>query len=694
MEATEIKDLDSYLLFAESNPTEWQHLVHAVTIHTTFWFRELDTLLGLAKALESRNSNPQRITGIVMACSTGQEVYSLAMILAERWPNTPVHLIGVDIDTISVETARKAIYDVKDLEKIPLKYRKMVRVGRGPTLGLFTLDPDILKSCSFVVSEARTMALEVRNVDFVTCRNMLIYFNSNAIQRILIQLKMHLASDGFLALGVSESIQPPDQEVKFLQPGLFQKIDFTLPKVDHLGKLGAGQPIRRVPALVCDSQLNTQAITLPGIEWDLLPNDSTNETHLLQAIEATKVLVCFGPPDLNSLWLQSFARTAKKYLLVVSGNTSAFDQVNKNSSTLASKMEWFGPNESLALASRICSILDSESTHKSTVLRSSRILIVDDDPELAELASAFLSGDGHICVAVESPLRALELLKTEKFDLLVADYSMPEINGSILINQALKIAPRMAVILVSGALGPHHSVSLPSSTIRLGKPYSSQLLKDTARRALGTFLSTFDEALVRSSRPQIIAIGSSTGGPQALNYVLNGLAEIPVPIIIVQHISETFHNAFYEEIARYTSQPVRFVDSKIELTGGAIYAPKCGTHMELTQVDGRFYAFPTSNNPVHGHRPAVDPLFYSIAEKIRASTLAILMTGMGRDGALGLKALKDAGHTTIIQDEASCVVYGMPKVAAELQAATMSANLDEIRKLLHHIVPSMSKRAS
>jgi two-component system chemotaxis response regulator CheB len=182
--------------------------------------------------------------------------------------------------------------------------------------------------------------------------------------------------------------------------------------------------------------------------------------------------------------------------------------------------------------------------------------------------------------------------------------------------------------------------------------------------------------------PSLICIGASTGGPPALATLLAALAPEPhCPIVIVQHITATFT----EGLARWLSQNARLqvevVSGTTTLRAGTVYIAPGDLHLEIT-MEGRLTT--SDGAPESGHRPSVDVLFESVAASpLVSNTLAILLTGMGRDGARGLKAIRDAGGWTIAQDQATSVVYGMPKAAAEIGAAREILPLNTIAERLN-----------
>jgi len=181
-------------------------------------------------------------------------------------------------------------------------------------------------------------------------------------------------------------------------------------------------------------------------------------------------------------------------------------------------------------------------------------------------------------------------------------------------------------------------------------------------------------------KPKIVSIGASTGGPQALNNILSQLPiNFPVPILCVQHISEGFLQGLVDWLGSESQLPVKIAKFGEIPQPGVIYFPPEGRHLELDSF-GKFLC--TNSPPISGHRPSVSVTFASVAKCYGAGNIAVLLTGMGRDGADGMLAIAQAGGITIAQDEASSVVFGMPKEAIALGAAKHILPVNQIASML------------
>ena len=237
------------------------------------------------------------------------------------------------------------------------------------------------------------------------------------------------------------------------------------------------------------------------------------------------------------------------------------------------------------------------------------------------------------------------------------------------VKVAANQAPRMKLAVVGAQVAPQHAPSyssMPSVNVMPPKP--------------------------RSGAFGLLMIGSSTGGPKALHTVLPALPkDLGVPVVVVQHLPETFTAMLAARLNQECELEVREAKAGDALTPGVVYIAAGGKHLKF---DGNGRAEFSMEPPVHGVRPAVDVTISSLMPRYGSKTLGVLLTGMGKDGAMGMKAIFDAGGHTICQDEASCVVYGMPKAAVDLGAASQILPLDKISKAIVEAIRSAGIRAA
>jgi len=353
------------------------------------------------------------------------------------------------------------------------------------------------------------------------------------------------------------------------------------------------------------------------------------------------------------------------------------------------------------------------------------VFIVDDSAVVRQVVSDLINrAPGlRLAGAAPDPLYALERMERDWPDVIVLDIEMPRMDGITFLKKIMAERPTPVVIcstltekntetsLQALAAGAIEIVAKPKMGLkRYLEDASNDLIevikgaaqaRVTRTRPAGAELSavrvspklTADAVLAAPAGAQamaetterIVAIGTSTGGTQALEAVLTALPRVSPGIVIVQHMPEKFTAAFAARLNAISALEVREAQHNDRvMPGRALIAPG-GKHM-LLKRSGAYYHVDIVDGPlVSRHRPSVDVLFRSAAKVAGRNALGIIMTGMGDDGAAGLKEMRDAGARTIAQDEASCVVYGMPKEAVKRGAVERSVPLSEI-------APEISKR--
>lgn len=177
---------------------------------------------------------------------------------------------------------------------------------------------------------------------------------------------------------------------------------------------------------------------------------------------------------------------------------------------------------------------------------------------------------------------------------------------------------------------------------------------------------------------KLVAIGASTGGPEALRHVLSALPAQTPPVLVVQHMPAAFTGAFASRLNELCLMEVREAADNDEAVPGLVLVAPGDRHMVVRRRDERFFIQLTDGPKVHHQRPAADVLFQSVAQRVGGSAVGVVLTGMGADGARGLAAMRQAGAATIAQDEASCVVFGMPREAIAMGGAGVVAGLHAI----------------
>jgi two-component system, chemotaxis family, protein-glutamate methylesterase/glutaminase len=354
------------------------------------------------------------------------------------------------------------------------------------------------------------------------------------------------------------------------------------------------------------------------------------------------------------------------------------------------------------------------------------VMVIDNSAVVRQvLGTIFKSEPGFELVGAHSdPVFAQRALLQRWPDVIVLDVEMPRMDGITFLRWVMATRPTPVVIcstltprgapttLAALEAGAFEIVEKPSSSVRDTLQAQRRRLVDVVRSAaaanvgqlnrrarraaaegataaalaakavtgaLGTSGSGVPgEAAMVQTTDRIVAIGTSTGGTQALELLL---ADLPVSvpgIVIVQHMPEQFTMAFAERLNRSSQIRVKqATDGERVLQGQALIAPG-GRHLQVRRQGAYYYAVVKDGPPVSRHRPSVNVLFSSVAQHAGRNAIGIIMTGMGDDGARGLLEMRQAGATTVAQDEASCVVFGMPKEAIKLGAASHVLPLDEL----------------
>lgn len=337
-----------------------------------------------------------------------------------------------------------------------------------------------------------------------------------------------------------------------------------------------------------------------------------------------------------------------------------------------------------------------------------RVLIVDDSALVRRILTEDLSRDPDLEVigSAPDPFVARDMIVRDRPDVLTLDIEMPRMDGLTFLRKLMQHFPLPVVIVSSltaagskvalealdaGAVDVMHKPGGPRSVddvaVRLADKLKAAARVDVgARHKLPKPAPPTRLSFAGGSRA-ILAIGASTGGPQALEAVLRAMPENAPGIVIVQHMPETFTGAFAERLDQLSTIEVKEAAHGDAIrTGRALLAPG-DKHMLVRKSAGGFMVELREGPLVNRHRPSVDVLFRSTARTAGAAAVGVLLTGMGRDGAEGLLEMRQAGAATIAQDEATCVVYGMPREAVELGAATQVLPLPEIAGAALKLMP-------
>lgn len=338
-----------------------------------------------------------------------------------------------------------------------------------------------------------------------------------------------------------------------------------------------------------------------------------------------------------------------------------------------------------------------------------KVLVVDDSPFMRQYLRGVLEKDAEIEVVgtASDGVFALQKIPIYKPDVITVDIEMPQMNGIEFIKEIMAVNPLPIVVISSyteknagitfealkmGAIDfitkprgfkqIEHNISLEGEIVsKIKSAYYGKVGKLRGQQ-VGTGKKkekVVGKGLVRKPRTEIIGIGISTGGPPIVEQILTSLPEnYGIPIVIVQHMPEGFTREFAQRLDKLSAIEVREgKHGDLLRPGRAIIAPG-GRQMAVKKEDLAPVIHVRTGERVSGHIPSIDVLFNSLAEEFGENTLAVIMTGMGHDGVVGLEAIKEKGGVVWAQNEESCVVYGMPRVAVQRGVVDAQLSVEEI----------------
>ncbi len=329
-----------------------------------------------------------------------------------------------------------------------------------------------------------------------------------------------------------------------------------------------------------------------------------------------------------------------------------------------------------------------------------RVLIVDDSATARAVLTEILASDPMIEVVgtASDAYIARDKIVELRPDIICLDVEMPRMDGITFLKRLMHYMP-LPVIMVSSLTqagakttldaleaGAVDFVPKPHSHIYDGKDEMRHELiakikiaaKVKVKQHLLRNVQQANTTSLAETTHKILAIGASTGGTEALKDVLMGLPRNAPGTVIVQHMPANFTGPFAERLNSLCAMEVREARNGDSITPGLVLIAPGDYHMVVRRSGARYYVEIGSGEKVSGHRPSADVLLNSVAKIAGSNAIGVILTGMGADGARGLLAMRNAGARTIGQDEASCVVYGMPKVAYELGAVEKQLPLHKI----------------
>lgn len=328
-----------------------------------------------------------------------------------------------------------------------------------------------------------------------------------------------------------------------------------------------------------------------------------------------------------------------------------------------------------------------------------RILVVDDSAFMRKILSAQMNsieGFEVVATAVNGET-ALQKMDTYKPDVITLDVEMPGMNGLETVKR-IREKSNIPVFMLSSLQGTDITIQALESgaTDFIEKPKNLRENPDAFRNELASHIGAVFQRKARipaevnvqrkkrivDTAFKAVVIGASTGGPRALLQVISSLPkDLAIPVFIVQHMPEGFTQSFAQRLNQNAAVPVKEAVHQEPIVPGTVYVAPGNYHMAIEHNTIHL----SQSEKLNGVRPAVDVLFESAAKKYTSDLLAIVMTGMGKDGTVGMTHVKATGGVTIVQDEETSVVYGMPGNAVKAGVVDAIYDLDDIAKLLHDI---------
>jgi len=347
-----------------------------------------------------------------------------------------------------------------------------------------------------------------------------------------------------------------------------------------------------------------------------------------------------------------------------------------------------------------------------------KVLIVDDSALIRSVMSEIVNSqpDMEVVATAPDPLVARELIKRHNPDVLTLDVEMPKMDGLDFLEKLMRLRP-MPVLMVSSLtergseitmraleLGAVDFVTKPKISIQTGMREYTELIADKIRAASrarikrmapGTLpspqLSALRSPLISSEK--LIIIGASTGGTEAIREFLMQMPSDCPGILIAQHMPEGFTSSFAKRLDSLCRISVSESQGNERVLPGHAYIAPGHSHLLLTRSGANYMTKIEQSPPVNRHRPSVDVLFRSAAQAAGKNAVGVILTGMGKDGAAGMLDMRTAGAHNFAQDEASCVVFGMPREAIALGAAHEVGSLQALPGMVLEHLASQGSRA-
>ncbi|ASN86246.1 chemotaxis-specific protein-glutamate methyltransferase CheB [Pectobacterium versatile] len=330
-----------------------------------------------------------------------------------------------------------------------------------------------------------------------------------------------------------------------------------------------------------------------------------------------------------------------------------------------------------------------------------RVLCVDDSALMRQIMTEIINShpDMEVVATAPDPLVARDLIKKFNPQVLTLDVEMPRMDGLDFLEKLMRLRP-MPVVMVSSLTGKGSEITLralelgaidfvtkPQLGIREGMLAYSELIAEKIRMAAKARLPQRSAAAEPTriiqhmpllSSEKLIAIGASTGGTEAIRHVLQPLPPTSPALLITQHMPPGFTKSFAERLNKLCQITVKEAEDGERVLPGHAYIAPGARHLELARSGANYQVRLNDGPPVNRHRPSVDVLFRSVAQYAGRNAVGVILTGMGNDGAAGMLELHQAGAYTLAQNEASCVVFGMPREAIAMGGVDEVVDLHQV----------------
>jgi len=343
-------------------------------------------------------------------------------------------------------------------------------------------------------------------------------------------------------------------------------------------------------------------------------------------------------------------------------------------------------------------------------MKKTRVLVIDDSALIRNLLTQIINSqpDVEVIGTAPDPLVAREMIRASDPDVLTLDIEMPKMDGLTFLEKLMRLRP-MPVIMISTLtdqgsdatfraleLGAVDYIAKPTMDIRNGMEIYTNEIADKIRTASTARVRRLEPLVNRnvtpaspqpivfkqqgSSTEKLIIVGASTGGTEAIKNFLSGLPADCPGMLITQHMPPAFTRSFAERLNRLSKIHVAEAQGGERILPGHAYLAPGHSHLLLNKNGANYVTELSQAEPVNRFRPSVDVLFHSAARHAGGNAIGVILTGMGKDGAAGMLAMRQAGAYNFAQDEASCVVFGMPKEAIAIGAVEEIVPLPEMTK--------------